>query len=193
MKIVSLEWLEQSLERGMALDEGLYNPTMPVQERGLGAWERRQPTSPAVGKRTRDAESSQALNPFRRKLRRSASTKFGSQSDALWAGITAPSFERQADEDEWTDDILAKQQTTRSSTRTHTPVSPHRDPAVLAHDVLPESKRRDPADAQELALPPQSDDDGSGYNGIFRGRLVCPHGFDAEKVHRSPPARSRPC
>ncbi|KAI4715022.1 hypothetical protein J4E89_000708 [Alternaria sp. Ai002NY15] len=75
MKIVSLEWLEQSLERGMVLDEALYNPTMPVEERGQGAWDRKLPASPAIGKRTRDAEPSQALNPFRRKLRRSASTK----------------------------------------------------------------------------------------------------------------------
>jgi DNA replication regulator DPB11 len=192
MKIVSLEWFEQSLERGMALDESLYLPTMPVEERGQGAWDRRQPISPAVGKRTRDAESSQALNPFRRKLRRSASTKLGSQSDALWAGITAPSFERQIDEDEWTEDILAKQQSTRASTRTHTPASPNRDAPILPHDALSESKPRDPAAAQQPSLPVQPEND-SGYNGIFQGRLVCPHGFDAEKVQRPPPARSRPC
>ncbi|KAI4699971.1 hypothetical protein J4E81_004004 [Alternaria sp. BMP 2799] len=108
MKIVSLEWLEQSLERGMVLDEALYNPTMPVEERGQGAWDRKLPASPAIGKRTRDAEPSQALNPFRRKLRRSASTKVGSQSDAFWAGITAPSFERPIDEDEWTEEIVTK-------------------------------------------------------------------------------------
>ncbi|KAI4628545.1 hypothetical protein J4E83_003095 [Alternaria metachromatica] len=108
MKIVSLEWLEQSLERGMVLDEALYNPTMPVEERGQGAWDRKMPASPAIGKRTRDAEPSQALNPFRRKLRRSASTKVGSQSDAFWAGITAPSFERPLDEDEWTEEIVTK-------------------------------------------------------------------------------------
>jgi len=192
MKIVSLEWLEQSLERGMALEESLYNPTMPVEERGQGAWDRRQPMSPVMGKRTRDAEPSQALNPFRRKLRRSASTKLGSQSDALWAGITAPSFERPIDEDEWTEDILAKQQSTRASTRTHTPVSPGRDASILAHGELAESKPRDPAYAQQSPLPLQPDND-SGYNGIFQGRLICPHGFDAEKVQRSPPVRSRPC
>lgn len=181
MKIVSLEWLEQSLDRGMALDESLYNPTMPVEERGQGAWDRRQPMSPAMGKRTRDAEPSQALNPFRRKLRRSASTKLGSQSDALWAGITAPSFERPIDEDEWTEDILAKQQSTRASTRTHTPVSPGKDASTLAHDAPAESKPRDPADAQQASLPLQPDND-SGYNGIFQGRLICPHGFDVEKT-----------
>jgi DNA replication regulator DPB11 len=112
---VSLEWFEQSLERGMVLDETFYNPTIPVAERGHGAWDRREFSSPAAGKRPRDTEPSQALNPFRRKLRRSASTKMGTQSEALWAGITAGSFERQQDDgDDWTEDIVLKQDTTRA-------------------------------------------------------------------------------
>ncbi|RAR01717.1 subunit of dna polymerase ii [Stemphylium lycopersici] len=171
MKIVSLEWLEQSLERGMALDETLYNPTMPLEERGQGAWDRRQPMSPAIGKRTRDAEPSQALNPFRRKLRRSASTKLGSQSDALWAGITAPSFEQKLEEDEWTEDVLAKQDSTRASTRTQTPVSPCRDASALQHDALTEPHPVDPADAHQPSLLPQLDE-ASQHHGIFEGRIT---------------------
>ena len=190
MKIVSLEWLEQSLERGMVLDEALYNPTMPVEERGQGAWDRKMPASPAIGKRTRDAEPSQALNPFRRKLRRSASTKVGSQSDAFWAGITAPSFERPIDEDEWTEEIVTKPDSTRTSTRTHTPASPHRHASVHENDSLIEAHLDDNADSHEPSLPPHANDV-SQHDGIFEGRLVCTHGFDAEKVchtilHSSP-------
>ncbi|KAI4919962.1 hypothetical protein J4E90_002102 [Alternaria incomplexa] len=181
MKIVSLEWLEQSLERGMVLDEALYNPTMPVEERGQGAWDRKMPASPAIGKRTRDAEPSQALNPFRRKLRRSASTKVGSQSDAFWAGITAPSFERPIDEDEWTEEIVTKPDSTRTSTRTHTPASPHRHASVHENDSLIEAHLDDNADSHEPSLPPHANDV-SQHDGIFEGRLVCTHGFDAEKT-----------
>ncbi|KAL6163554.1 protein kinase activating protein dpb11 [Exserohilum turcicum] len=181
MKIVSLEWFEQSLERGMALDEALYSPTIPVEERGQGAWDRREPISPAVGKRTRDAEPSQALNPFRRKLRRSASTKFGSQSEALWAGITAPSFERQVVEDEWTEDTIAKQQSMRASPRIQTPASPHKDASAHAHHALTASNPVDPADSHEPPLPRQPDE-ALSHHGIFQGRIVCPHGFDAEKT-----------
>ncbi|KAL1797680.1 hypothetical protein ACET3X_004286 [Alternaria dauci] len=176
MKIVALEWLHQSLERGMVLDEALYNPTMPVQERGKGAWDRKLPASPALGKRTRDAETSQALNPFRRKLRRSASTKVGSQSDAFWAGITAPSFERQLDEDEWTEDIATKPESTHASTRTHTPAA-----SVNANDTLTEAQLDDHADNHDQSLPPQSNDV-SQYDGIFEGRVVCTHGFDVDKT-----------
>ncbi|KAF1937927.1 hypothetical protein EJ02DRAFT_469333 [Clathrospora elynae] len=169
MKIVSLQWLEQSLERGMVLDEALYNPTMPVEERGQGAWERTQSTPPALGKRIRDVEPSQALNPFRRKLRRSASTRMGSQSEALWAGITAAGLERQQDDgDDWTEDTVAKQ----DSTRVPTPVSSLGD-AATHQDEAPADG--DPADARHasLLLP---------HHGIFQGRIVCPHGFNQEKT-----------
>ncbi|CAN9277839.1 unnamed protein product [Alternaria alternata] len=176
-KIVALEWLDQSLERGMVLDEALYNPTMPVQERGNGAWDRKLPASPALGKRTRDAERSQALNPFRRKLRRSASTKVGSQSDAFWAGITAPSFERQLDEDEWTEDVATKPDSTRTSTRTHTPAA-----SIHDNDTLTEAQLDDHADSHEQHLPPQPND-ASQHDGIFEGRVVCTHGFDVEKTN----------
>ncbi|KAG9190977.1 hypothetical protein G6011_09065 [Alternaria panax] len=176
MKIVSLEWLHQSLERGMVLDEALYNPTMPVEERGKGAWDRKLPASPALGKRPRDAEPSQALNPFRRKLRRSASTKVGSQSDAFWAGVTAPSFERQLDEDEWTEDTVTKPDSTRTSTRTHTPAA-----SISDNHALTEAQLDDHADSHEPSLPPQSNG-ASQRDGIFECRIVCTHGFDAEKT-----------
>jgi hypothetical protein len=164
----------------MVLDETLYNPTVPVEERGIGAWDRKLPASPAPGKRTREAEPSQALNPFRRKLRRSASTKVGSQSDAFWAGITAPSFERQLEEDEWTEDIVTKPDSTRTSTRTHTPAA-----SIHENDRLTEAQLDDHADSHEQSLPPQSHD-ASQHDGIFEGRIVCTHGFDAEKVCHSP-------
>ncbi|KAF1834687.1 hypothetical protein BDW02DRAFT_568799, partial [Decorospora gaudefroyi] len=189
--VVSLEWLEQSVERGMVLDEALYKPTMPVHERGQGAWDRTLPTSPALGKRTRDArdaEPSQALNPFRRKLRRSASTRMGSQSQALWAGITAVSLERQhGGEDDWNEDDTAEQDPTWATTRNRTPASPRKNappPVVYQDDALPEADPADPADpadAREPSLPLPSHGV-PHHDGIFQGRIVCTHGFDADKT-----------
>ncbi|KAF1847023.1 uncharacterized protein K460DRAFT_51934 [Cucurbitaria berberidis CBS 394.84] len=175
LKIVSLEWFEQSIERGMMLDEALYHPTMPIEERGNGAWDRRQYPSPTLGKRTRDAAPSQPLNPFRRKLRRSASTKMGTQSEALWAGITAASLERQQDDGEdWTEDVSAKQDSTRAST----PTTHVQGPSVH-QDVAPIDA--DPLDARSPTLPQPPDNENS-QDGLFEGRLVCPHGFDNEKT-----------
>lgn len=177
MKIVSLEWFEQSLERGMVLDEALYNPTMPIHERGRGAWHRTRSTSPALGKRTRDADQSQALNPFRRKLRRSASTKMGTQSDALWAGITAASVERQQDDDDdddWTEHSALKP----NDSRAYTPVSLTED-TTAPDQALPSHMGR------ICVQPPLPPHDANSHHGLFRGRIVCPHGFDKEKVRHA--------
>lgn len=173
MKIVTLEWFEQSLERGMVLDESLFNPTITTDQRGKGAWDRRPPMSPALGKRTRDPDTGSALDPLRRKLRRSASTKMGSQSQALWAGITAVNMDaKQHDEDDWTENSIVRQDDTLQETlappAAHS-TSPNRD--VPLHS--------DPAAVRTRAPQPQV---GSADGGIFQGRVICPFGFDGNKV-----------
>lgn len=172
MKIVSLEWLEQSIERGMILDESLFHPTMPMEARGQGAWDRRSAT-PLHAKRARDADQSQALNPFRRKLRRSASTKFGSQSDALWAGITAANLERQQDDgDDWTEHSMAQLEGSAAH-----------DPASLAGGALtPEDSTAFSNPTQEPASPSHVPANRPSVNGLFEGRVVCPHGFESDKT-----------
>lgn len=86
IKIVSIEWLEQSLERGMILEEKLYSLMLPPAERGHNAWIRRTASSASLGKRAR-AEGS---GPKRsRKLRRTASAKLSSQNIGLWTDIVS--------------------------------------------------------------------------------------------------------
>lgn len=84
LHLVSIEWLQDSLERGMILEETLYNPELPVAERGKGAWTRRK--SSPLGKRSRD-DSTTSLDEGKRKLRRTASTKLTSQNDKIWGDI----------------------------------------------------------------------------------------------------------
>ncbi|KAK4946705.1 protein kinase activating protein dpb11 [Elasticomyces elasticus] len=83
-KVVSLKWYKDTLERGMQLDESLYNPTFPVDAQGAGAWNRGSQRSPRPAKRVR--EESSVPEPAR-KLRRTASAKFGSQTQNLWTDI----------------------------------------------------------------------------------------------------------
>ncbi|KAF2851523.1 hypothetical protein T440DRAFT_448770 [Plenodomus tracheiphilus IPT5] len=173
MKIVSLEWFEQSIERGMVLDESFFNPTLPIEARGKGARDRTSAT-PLTGKRTRNADQSQALNPFRRKLRRSASTKFGSQSDALWAGITAANLERQQDDgDDWTELNIAQ----HDDSSAPTPASP----AVGAPTPEEKTDFANPA-ANAPVSPSYVLAQGRSGHGLFEGRVVCPYGFDDEKT-----------
>lgn len=86
LHIVSIEWLRDSLERGMILDEKLYDPALPPEERGKGAWDRTKPKRNSLGKRSRSGSTS---NPEggKRRLRRTASTKLGSQSESMWGDI----------------------------------------------------------------------------------------------------------
>jgi len=86
IKTVAVEWVEQSLERGMILDEILYNLLLPVEERGRGAWLNRSMSSTSLGKHARDG----AIAPQNvRKLRRTASAKLERHNDGLWTDIVA--------------------------------------------------------------------------------------------------------
>ncbi|KAK3070311.1 protein kinase activating protein dpb11 [Teratosphaeriaceae sp. CCFEE 6253] len=89
-RIVSYKWFEDSLRRGMALDESLYDPAKRVEDQGKGAFIEKQ----SLGKRSREKESQ---GTEARKLRRTASTRLHSQSQDMWqdlsttASVTAPS------------------------------------------------------------------------------------------------------
>ncbi|KAF2649269.1 hypothetical protein K491DRAFT_698238 [Lophiostoma macrostomum CBS 122681] len=170
MKIVSREWFEQSLQRGMTLDEDCYHPTKPVEERGYGAWDRRRSTSPTLGKRSRDIEQATLVNPRQRKLRRSASSRMGIQSEALWAGITAGGLERKIQEtDDWTDDGLA-----RSLPTLDPPEATCLDENAHAY-VQDDAQPANPASHAPSRPTVLSD-------GIFQGRMIFTWGFDSEKT-----------
>ncbi|OSS44811.1 hypothetical protein B5807_10710 [Epicoccum nigrum] len=173
MKIVSLEWLQQSLERGMVLDEALYNPTLPIEERGKEAWVRLENPSPALGKRARDAEPLQPLNSNRRKLRRAASTKLGFQGDALWAEITTPSFDQgNHDEDEWKEDNLFKQTTPQDDLS----AALDQDDTIDQIDTVNANAH---LSASAISPPVPELEQGEG---VFQGRIVVTHGFDQNKT-----------
>lgn len=84
IKTVSVEWLEQSLERGMVLEESLYHLLLPASERGRNAWIRKSFSTTSLGKRARDDE---IIPPNARKLRRTASARLSSHNDGLWTEI----------------------------------------------------------------------------------------------------------
>ncbi|KAK0128600.1 hypothetical protein ONS95_000563 [Cadophora gregata] len=86
LKIVSIEWVRDSLERGMILDERLYDPALPPDERGKDAWDKTAPKRTSLGKRSRD-ESTTSLDGGKRKLRRTASTKLSTQNEQIWGDI----------------------------------------------------------------------------------------------------------
>ncbi|TGJ78359.1 hypothetical protein E0Z10_g10405 [Xylaria hypoxylon] len=85
IRCVSIEWLHDSVERGMILDEECYDPTLPPEERGKGAWSREALRRVSLGKRAR--EGPDVPDEGRRKLRKSASMRMNSQSNNIWGDI----------------------------------------------------------------------------------------------------------
>ncbi|KAG6211109.1 hypothetical protein E4U35_003501 [Claviceps purpurea] len=82
---VTLDWLDQTIERGMILEETRFDPLLPVKEQGIGAWVKRDPNT--LGKRSRSFASNGTEDKGVRKLRKTASMKLSSQRNTLWGDI----------------------------------------------------------------------------------------------------------
>ncbi|KAF9878033.1 BRCA1 C Terminus domain-containing protein [Colletotrichum karsti] len=94
IRTVSLAWVDQTIERGMILDEQCFDPVMPPEEQGQGAWNRVNPRRVSLGKRSRSGVGEDG----QRKLRKTASMKLGSQRDSIWNDLlgSKPSGESSA-------------------------------------------------------------------------------------------------
>ncbi|KEY67988.1 hypothetical protein S7711_09318 [Stachybotrys chartarum IBT 7711] len=88
---VTLDWLDQSIERGMILQEATFDPLLPVEEQGKDAWIKKDPRRSSLGKRVR-SEASNAPEDGPRKLSRTASLKLRSQGQNLWGDILGKSL-----------------------------------------------------------------------------------------------------
>ncbi len=89
IQTVSLEWLQQTCERGLVLEEALFNPLKPPEERGVGAWSRTAPKRNSLGKRLRNDPAS-TTEDGQRKLRKTASLRLGHQTKTMWDDIPTP-------------------------------------------------------------------------------------------------------
>lgn len=88
IKVVTMKWFNDSIERGMVLEETLYHPLLPSEQQGAGAWNR---SLPPPKEKTSSAEMSS--NPRPRKLRRTASVKLEHQNENIWGDIVGAGFE----------------------------------------------------------------------------------------------------
>ncbi|KAI9745151.1 MAG: hypothetical protein M1818_001429 [Claussenomyces sp. TS43310] len=111
LKIVSIEWLHDSIERGMILDETLYSLDLPPKDRGRGAWTRHHAPKSPLGKRTRE-DVLGGLGDGKRRLRRTASTKLTSQNEKIWGDIVGGGSAVQAAGSEHSE-LLGKQEQDR--------------------------------------------------------------------------------
>lgn len=85
LHIVALQWVQDSIDRGMILDEAFYDPLLPQEDIGKGAWTKRELRPKPRAKRQRDPAAS--VHNARRKLRKTASMKLNSQRENMWGEI----------------------------------------------------------------------------------------------------------
>lgn len=107
IKIVTIEWFQQSLQRGMMLEESLFNPMLSPEERGKGATKTVK-TEDQERSRLGKRKSDQGPNAFKgaeskRKLRRTASSKLESQSSGIWADMGNADASQPKANTEWDD------------------------------------------------------------------------------------------
>ena len=93
--VVTPEWLEDSMERGMALEESFFHPTLAPEMIGVGA----KPTIQVV-----QAEAVEFRG--KRKIRKAAEDKLGGLSQSLWDDIIGQAANaKPAKRDEWEESV----------------------------------------------------------------------------------------
>ncbi len=170
IKVVSLKWFTESLERGMVLEETLYHPTTPEAEQGLEAWNRLPPKTSTLGKRDRGDE---VLINLARKLRRTASAKLGSQNEGIWTDIVGGGFSIQPQQSRQWDEV---DHTMKPPIR---PRSIVMEPKSFASDTTVMERRDSRATDRDRLTPPESVPTSKGF---LYGRTFFLYGFTGRQV-----------
>lgn len=167
IKIVAVEWLEQTLERGMTLDETCYNLAIPASERGKNAWARRTVSTTSLGKRSREDD----VGPqHTRKLRRTASARLSSQNFGLWTDIVGIETKQE--------DIKVDQWDDQGNGTKHHEHNRGAGSEERPKEILP-VENQDPNHGANLGLMV---DDRPQKEGLFRGKIFLLHGFNERQV-----------
>ncbi|CAK7215205.1 protein kinase activating protein dpb11 [Sporothrix curviconia] len=165
VQTVAIEWLRDSVARGMILDETKYDPRLPPQERGKGAWVRNaaERTASILGKRLREAAAQAAAEKQNgmRKLRKTASQKLSVQRDDLWGDILGKQLEPAA---------AGAAAPRKSSLAENAPAA---GPAKPANDVVP----------QQAPQKPATKASGGTAGGVLSTSIFCIHGFSPERTN----------
>lgn len=176
IKVVSLKWFNESLERGMVLEEGLYNPREPDDEQGVGAWNRS--LSEITRKRSKAPEPI-ARRP--RKLRRTASTKLIGQAEGIWTDIVGRNFEPVDPPEREKYDEFASIQLPPP------PEKPIQDLKAFASETN-SVETKDPVTQDTSQDISQAAPERTRNSGIWSGCRFFIHGFSAKQVCTDKPA-----
>lgn len=173
--VVSLKWLTDSLERGMALETAPFDPVILPSEQGEGAIKQPIPELVSLGKRQREDASANILaSSGKRKLRRTMSSKLGSQQESIWADIADAASARPASEPHPEAEDHQKGGEEQGRTNLETEEAPAHGGAT--------SNGGQPSGLQEVNVNAAAG--GAKLVGIFNGVNISIHGFDGKKVRK---------
>ena len=155
IKAVTLQWLTDSIQRGMILEETRFDPELPSEEQGAGAWIKKDaPRRQSLGKRAR-SEVLPGPDEGTRKLKRTATMKLNSQRDNIWG------------------DILG-----RPASREYSFAHEDKEPQQKPQPQPGFSGREEIARKEDVARQPTVTEN----QGIFGACVFCIHGFNQKKT-----------
>ncbi|KAI5811023.1 BRCT domain-containing protein [Peziza echinospora] len=180
LKVVAPEWLYDSIERGMALDEACYDPILPKEQIGVGARPLPPaPKTPAAGTGREDAGSAidshtrlqqDDLSQIgKRKIRENITRRIEGQSQSIWEDIMGQAGNSKAKKrDEWDE---SREETSESIQK---PKARRARNTVEDDDEDENEEQTKPSDiGQQLE---------STHLGMFAGKLFCIYGFEERKL-----------
>jgi len=166
IRTVSIEWLQQSLERGMILDESLFHLLLPPAERGRNAWMRKTLSTTSLGKRPREGGLERSNS---RKLRRTASARLSNESSGIWTKIVGDSVKQESENAiEWHDPLDQGLS-----------ANPINDPSKI---LQTSGEQRFQGEPKTLKGPESPKLPVIHSGGIFDGTKAVLHGFDIKRV-----------
>ena len=166
IKTVSIEWITDSLARGMILDEASYSLLLPPSDRGCTAWLRRTVSTTSLSKRPPESELGK---PNSRKLRRTASAKLSSESSGLWSNIVGESVNQgHARPDKWQD-----------QNETTAPLKSEGGPPAISQTSGEQRSQHDHGPGPDTNYDPHKT---PLRGGIFGGKKLILHGYTEKKV-----------
>lgn len=176
IRTVAIEWLHDSVSRGMILDETKYDPRLPPHERGKGAWVRNhaERTASILGKRLRDAAAAAAAEKqnSQRKLRKTTSQKLSVQRDDLWGDILG----KQAQPSPAPEPAAAAPEAAAAATVSRRSNTPAPESSKPTNGVAEAQKP-----AQRASAPPA--DVSVSDDGVLSTSIFCIRGFSQERTN----------
>ncbi|TKX22118.1 BRCT domain-containing protein 4 [Elsinoe australis] len=162
IKTVSLSWFKESIKRGLILNEVCFDPLVPDEQQGKGAFEPRIKKSDS-GKRLRPEDDDTQTSNAKRKMRRTASTRLNSQSQTLWGDLSVnEDSEAGPLDDSWTQ-----------------PVDPGKD----VQQTIETQPVEDSLNKSRPSLSRNASSDHS-QKGLFSGWICMPHGHENPTIDK---------